>query len=180
MAGVPAAHLGDKFGKLTLIEDTGERTNNGGVIWKCQCECGNIVHRDWSVIMASTRAGRLISCGCGLKVTNHDLYERTKDLPQKRENFLKGITQIEGTTVAGIVRHKLNKNNKTGYRGVNYDEKSHKYRARLQLAGKHYEKSFATLHEAVLYRQYLEDKYYGPIIEQARQMPGSRWRDKIK
>lgn len=30
-----------QFGYLTVIKDTGERASNGGVIWLCQCECGN-------------------------------------------------------------------------------------------------------------------------------------------
>ena len=34
--------LNQKFGKLLVIEETNKRKNNS-VLWKCQCDCGNIV-----------------------------------------------------------------------------------------------------------------------------------------
>ena len=35
--------VGQKFGRLTVIKDSGERKDNR-IIWECQCECGNIVY----------------------------------------------------------------------------------------------------------------------------------------
>lgn len=35
--------LNQKFGKLTVIEETNKRKNNS-VVWKCKCECGNITY----------------------------------------------------------------------------------------------------------------------------------------
>ena len=32
---------GQRFGKLTVIKDTGKRYK-GLAIWKCRCECGNV------------------------------------------------------------------------------------------------------------------------------------------
>ena len=34
--------IGQKFGLLTVLEDSHKRGSNGGIIWKCQCDCGNI------------------------------------------------------------------------------------------------------------------------------------------
>lgn len=34
--------IGDKFGKLTVIEETQERTIYKNKIWLCKCECGNL------------------------------------------------------------------------------------------------------------------------------------------
>lgn len=34
---------GQYFGKLLVKEDSGKRASNGGVIWTCECECGNTV-----------------------------------------------------------------------------------------------------------------------------------------
>ena len=50
---------GEKFGKLTVLEKTDKRLNRN-IIYKCKCECGNIVE---------TTANRLThcfikSCGC--------------------------------------------------------------------------------------------------------------------
>jgi hypothetical protein len=52
---------GQKFGRLTVIEDTGKRTRFRSVIWLCQCDCGNFT---------DVRMGNLTgspfteSCGC--------------------------------------------------------------------------------------------------------------------
>lgn len=35
--------VGQYFGKLLVKQDSGKRASNGGIIWTCQCECGNIV-----------------------------------------------------------------------------------------------------------------------------------------
>lgn len=50
---------GQKFGRWTVLEEAG-RTEHGGVLWKCQCECGTV--RD--VSSNSLRMGRSVSCGC--------------------------------------------------------------------------------------------------------------------
>lgn len=50
--------VGQKFGRLTVVEDVGRQNKN--VIWRCQCECGNIVE----VISNSLQSGNTQSCGC--------------------------------------------------------------------------------------------------------------------
>ena len=57
--------IGKTFGKLTVIERT-NKSNGSGVIWKCQCECGNIKE----VPTASLTTGKTKSCGC-LKLESH-------------------------------------------------------------------------------------------------------------
>lgn len=53
--------IGKKFGKLLVLEECKERDKNGGKIYKCKCDCGNISY---------VRRGNLIakngtkSCGC--------------------------------------------------------------------------------------------------------------------
>lgn len=34
---------GQYFGKLLVLKDSGKRASNGGIIWTCKCECGNII-----------------------------------------------------------------------------------------------------------------------------------------
>ena len=56
---------GMRFGKLTVIEDSGKRTKNGTVIWKCLCDCGNV-----SLVAANNLKSKThptISCGCERK-----------------------------------------------------------------------------------------------------------------
>lgn len=50
---------GQKFGKLLVLEKTNKRKWKS-VIWKCQCDCGNIVEVD----SHSLRKGNTKSCGC--------------------------------------------------------------------------------------------------------------------
>lgn len=52
---------GKRFGKLIALEPTDKRDPNGGnVIWKCKCDCGNIVE----TLAISLIKGNTTSCGC--------------------------------------------------------------------------------------------------------------------
>lgn len=48
-----------RFGKLVAIEPLPERKNRQ-VVWKCQCDCGNIVE----VPTLNLTSGNTTSCGC--------------------------------------------------------------------------------------------------------------------
>ena len=50
---------GKKFGLLTVIESVGS-ASYGGVLWKCQCECGNY----HIVESGNLQSGKVKSCGC--------------------------------------------------------------------------------------------------------------------
>ena len=50
---------GQRFGLLVALEPTEERSN-GSIVWKCQCDCGNIT--TGSVL--NLQRGDKISCGC--------------------------------------------------------------------------------------------------------------------
>ena len=58
---------GQKFGMLTVIGDSFDR-QNGNVLWKCQCECGNIHY----AIGANLKSGDIKSCGCLRRKMNTD------------------------------------------------------------------------------------------------------------
>lgn len=51
---------GKTFGRLHVIERTEKRTNGKGVIWLCECECGNVAY----VSAAMLLSGNTKSCGC--------------------------------------------------------------------------------------------------------------------
>ena len=52
--------VGQRFGKLTVIERTEERTNHGSVIYLCKCDCGNEI----KVRSSHLTEGQTQSCGC--------------------------------------------------------------------------------------------------------------------
>ena len=58
--------IGQKFGKLTVVQKTDNKTSNGCVIWECQCDCGNICERS----TRSLKPDKNCSCGC---LTSFDL-----------------------------------------------------------------------------------------------------------
>ena len=41
--------IGQRFGHLTVIEDTGKRLHRS-IIWKCKCDCGNVVSKTVLII----------------------------------------------------------------------------------------------------------------------------------
>lgn len=58
--GKKADLQGQKFGRLTVLCDSGSRDSSGSVLWMCQCECGNTA-------LCSTHdlnRGGTKSCGC--------------------------------------------------------------------------------------------------------------------
>ena len=52
--------IGKKFGKLTVVEDTGRTDNFGQILWKCKCDCGN----ETEVRAGNLVKGNTTSCGC--------------------------------------------------------------------------------------------------------------------
>lgn len=51
--------IGNKYGKLTVIEDAG-KDSTGHKIWKCRCECGNVI----TVRGSRLRNKEKQDCGC--------------------------------------------------------------------------------------------------------------------
>lgn len=49
-----------KIGKLLVLEATNQRTKDGYVIWKCQCDCGNITY----INSHNLNRQSVLSCGC--------------------------------------------------------------------------------------------------------------------
>ena len=59
--GRPAVDIsGQKFGKLTAVNQSDRRDSGGKVYWDCLCDCGNEV----SVRGTHLRRGDTVSCGC--------------------------------------------------------------------------------------------------------------------
>ncbi len=74
--------------------------------WKCKCDCGNYCE----VSTASLMNGTTTSCGCKNK-------ENQNNIVNYRNDF------IDGTLITAIISNrKMNKNNKSGYRGVYLDK----------------------------------------------------------
>lgn len=53
---------GKTFGRLIVKKDSGKRERCGGVLWECECSCGNIAYVSTSNLTRPSEA--TISCGC--------------------------------------------------------------------------------------------------------------------
>lgn len=51
---------GRRFGRLTVLSDSGLRSAGGHVYWWCECDCGRRVR----VMGHNLRTGNTVSCGC--------------------------------------------------------------------------------------------------------------------
>lgn len=52
--------VGNRFGKLIVLGDSGKRSKGRAVVWECACDCGNTTES----IAGSLRSGKKKSCGC--------------------------------------------------------------------------------------------------------------------
>jgi len=52
--------VGQRFGRLVVLADSGERRHSTGVVWECQCDCG----AKTLVQGSNLRSGHTQSCGC--------------------------------------------------------------------------------------------------------------------
>lgn len=79
---------GQKFGRLTVLEPTNEKTKDGRRIWKCQCDCGNIKFTSCQ----NLKRGHCTSCGCKNKEQITTLgRSRALDITNKRFGKLVAI-----------------------------------------------------------------------------------------
>lgn len=56
--GAKTQLVGEKFGRLTVLSESG-RDKNGRVLWLCKCDCGNFGKWNSNVLKRNTK-----SCGC--------------------------------------------------------------------------------------------------------------------
>lgn len=52
--------IGQRFGKLTVVQRTDQRTSHGRVLWSCKCDCGH----EALVSTICLQTGSTKSCGC--------------------------------------------------------------------------------------------------------------------
>ena len=150
---------GQRFGRLTIIRDTGKRTDKKNKIWECQCDCG-------AIIEAPTRnlaIGDLKSCGC--------LYKEVREINQRNfvDNFVANDC-VEDTSLTAIdCSRPIRKDNTSGVRGVSWHSQSKKWWAGIAFQKKKiYLGIFDNIEDAAKARKLAEEKYFEPIIEKYR------------
>lgn len=140
---------GMTFGDLSVIGRNEERDGRGRPLWHCHCSCGGTKNAETSDLLQ----GNTKSCGC-LKIRTA---KKMKEI-QESQN-------IDGIQVSSLKR-KVNKNSKTGTKGVVY-RKNHKkpYNAKISINKKRiWLGSFYTLEEAIQARKEGEKMYHQPYL----------------
>lgn len=110
--------VGQRFGNLTVIEDSGKKQKNVRM-WTCKCDCGNTV----KVRTDSLTGGKVISCGC------------KKKSKEKKEQLLSGRNIVDHTSKV-FFKGTISKNNHTGVNGVCFSKGQ--YIAYIGYKGKNY------------------------------------------
>lgn len=91
---------GRKFARLTALYPVPGRTSQGGMIWRCRCECGNETDVSYNNLV---HAG-MKSCGCLRR--EHDM------------QLAELLPHVDGTSIFHLRSKKTPANNTTGVRGV--------------------------------------------------------------
>lgn len=144
-------NIGDRFGKLIFLEDYKVELNGKLVsigLGKFRCDCGN----EYICKMSSVMKGYNKSCGCLLM--EHSVEA------MRRKNIK------DGTNIGKIKSNALTKNNKTGIRGVNWNNGKQCWEASIGFKGVKYKKRFKNFEDAVKYRKEMEELLYIPFLDE--------------
>ena len=144
---------GQVFGKLTVVGRSDKRNSRGArttPMWECRCECGNITYKAKDTL---TNPDLSMCSACAEKYA--------------AEKARAGAGFVGGTQISKIRNMKVPITNTSGCRGVYYDKKTNKYRARLKFKGKIMNfGSFSNFEDAVAARKAAEQEYFGAFLEE--------------
>lgn len=141
------------FGKLTVLGRSEQRNARGSrttPMWECRCTCGAITYKATDTLknsatsMCSTCAGKYAA-----------------------ESARRAAGFVGGTQITKIRDMKPAAANTSGVRGVYYEKKSNKWRARLRFKGKTMSfGTYARFEDAVCARKNAEKVYFGAFLEE--------------
>ncbi len=152
---------GRKFGTLTAVKRIGSN-KYGKSVWLFKCDCG----KTKEMVLSSVINGSIKSCGCVRRKKNA-ITGKTIGV-----NNLK-FDCIENTRVRRIIADKPMKSNKTGYRGIWYNEVTGKYVASIGFQCKYVHiGTFDTAEEAAsAYNAYKEKIHWEYIKKLKKEDP---------
>ncbi|MWV44930.1 HNH endonuclease [Paenibacillus sp. HJL G12] len=145
------------FGDLKVIRLSDKRGANGTRLWECRCKCGEVIY----VLGASLRAGYYKSCGCNR--------EEKRDIGAREHEK---TDRVDGTRKTAL-KAKLHKGNKSGHKGVRWNESRQKWTAHIGFKGKQISLGyFSEKEDAIKARKRAEEKYFDPILNSDTEYKG--------
>lgn len=150
---------GTKFGRLTVLRNA---TRRGYVI--CQCDCGNIKEIRSSSITKAYQPTR--SCGCIQREVAKNIGNKTMLNNSKQQIE----TNIQHNTNFQIIENPAPpKNNRSGQKGVWWDEQRGTWESYINVHGKRIHLGrYPYYDDAVKARKRAEDEYFAPLIDKKR------------
>ena len=136
--------IGQKFGRLTVIEKTGE-SKHRSPLWKCKCDCGKIC-----IVSAKNLGKSVSSCGC-----------------LKRDLILEDC--VEETRLRNLTKKRPVRIGKdSGCKGVVWVKAKNKWKAEIVISKKHYHLGYfreQDLDRAIITRKRAEQDLFDPVLE---------------
>ncbi|MCB2771125.1 AP2 domain-containing protein, partial [Listeria monocytogenes] len=112
--------------------------------------------------------GHVQSCGCLAKENGREYAEKNLRTETAQKNALKRkleVDAVDGTMKSALTRS-LSARNKSGIKGVRWDEKRNKWEASITFQKKlHFLGRFEKKDDAIKARRDAEDKYFKPILD---------------
>lgn len=143
---------GQRFGRLTALYRL-DKMRGSSYLWQCRCDCGKEVQTTANSLLS----GNSKSCGCG----RVDAVKRTT---QKYGTVADHVHLIDGTCVEKLGRRGLQRNNTSGYTGV--QARGNKWIAMITFKKKvYYLGIYAELEEAVRARRLAEERLHGEFLD---------------
>ena len=144
---------GKVFGKLTVLGRSDKRNSRGKrttPMWECRCECGAIIYKATDTLKNSD-----------ISMCNDCAGKYAAGIARQSAGF------VGGTQITKIMDMTPTAANTSGVRGVYYEKRSNKWRARLRFKGKTMSfGSFARFEDAVFARKEAERIYFGEFLEE--------------
>ena len=143
---------GKKIGRLTVIKRSdkyGSRGTRQTQLWECLCDCGNITYKATDTL-TNNEISMCADCATAYASS------RMRD----------GAGYVDGTQISRIKSDKLIATNTSGVRGVYWDRRMGKWRARLKFKGKLMNfGSYTNFEDAVRARKQAEEEYFGEFLD---------------
>lgn len=144
---------GKVFGKLTVLGRSDKRNSRGKrttPMWECRCECGAITYKATDTLTNPD-----------MSMCNECAGKYAAGIVRQSAGF------VGGTQITKIADMKPTAANTSGARGVYFEKRSNKWRARLTFKGKIMSfGSFARFEDAVFARKEAEKIYFGEFLEE--------------
>lgn len=141
--------IGQRFGRLEVISKVIQKDcyDRDIICWLCQCDCGNVkIIRGSHLTSGSTK-----SCGC-----YRSEWARAKILDGVPES-INSKKAVEKRNMSRILGSKLQKDNKSGKKGVYWNEKDKRWRAVISYKGKlYYLGEYSNIDDAIRIRKFAE------------------------